>query len=203
VRLHTRVSVATLAAVTIGAGALTTATAAPSGPSSSTTLASASTVTVTRTTATSTSAAAQRAARIAAVNRATRAKAAKILAHRAALRAKAVKIALRKVAQDPPYVAGAAGPNAFDCSGFTSWVWKTAGKSIPRTSWGQQSGLRRVSRSAARPGDIALYMNGAHHAEIFIGNGRTVGCSNSRTDCGVKGLSGWYADHFTGFYRVV
>ena len=38
-----------------------------------------------------------------------------------------------------PYVYGAAGPNAFDCSGLTSWAYAQAGKQIPRTSQAQAS----------------------------------------------------------------
>ncbi len=119
------------------------------------------------------------------------------------MRASAVKIALAKVRQHPQYVAGGRGPRTFDCAGFTWWVWHRAGRNIPDNTWGQRSALKRISKSQAKAGDIVLYMNGAHHSELYLGRGRTVGCSNSRTDCKVKRLSGWYARHFSGFYRVV
>lgn len=65
-----------------------------------------------------------------------------------------------------PYVYGATGPNAFDCSGFTQWCYRQAGKSIGRTSGAQGSGGTRISISQAQPGDI-LWRSG--HVGIYIG----------------------------------
>lgn len=65
-----------------------------------------------------------------------------------------------------PYVYGATGPNAFDCSGFTQWCYRQAGKSIGRTSGAQGSGGTRISISQAQPGDI-LWKSG--HVGIYIG----------------------------------
>ncbi|GEE03370.1 hypothetical protein nbrc107696_38160 [Gordonia spumicola] len=70
-----------------------------------------------------------------------------------------------------PYVYGAAGPNAFDCSGLTSWAYKQAGKIIPRDSYGQMGGGTPVASLAqAKPGDILIF-NGGGHAGIYAGNG--------------------------------
>ncbi len=70
-----------------------------------------------------------------------------------------------------PYRWGATGPNAFDCSGFTQYVHRQAGISIPRTSGAQAAAGRRVAKSDKRPGDlIAIYTNGrVSHVAIYAG----------------------------------
>lgn len=65
-----------------------------------------------------------------------------------------------------PYVWGATGPNTFDCSGLTSWCYRQAGITIPRTSSGQYAGAKaRLAVSAAQPGDV-LWHSG--HVGICI-----------------------------------
>ncbi len=66
-----------------------------------------------------------------------------------------------------PYVYGATGPYSFDCSGFTQWVYRQNGISIPRTSTDQRYGNCQVlSISNARAGDI-LWRYG--HVAIYVG----------------------------------
>jgi len=83
---------------------------------------------------------------------------------------KIVKVAKAQVGDR--YVYGASGPNAFDCSGLTSYVYKKAvGKSLPRSSSAQKSKGKVVSRKNARPGDL-IWTPG--HVAIYIGNGQQV-----------------------------
>lgn len=70
-----------------------------------------------------------------------------------------------------PYKWGATGPNTFDCSGFTQWVYRKNGKSIPRTSGAQRSGGKYIPLSQARPGDI-VWRPG--HVGIYVGGGRVI-----------------------------
>lgn len=73
--------------------------------------------------------------------------------------------------QGTPYHWGAEGPNSFDCSGFTSYVYRHFGVSLPRTS-GEQSGYgQSVSRSNLKPGDLVFFGSPVHHVGIYVGNG--------------------------------
>ncbi|MBP3087986.1 NlpC/P60 family protein [Corynebacterium sp. sy017] len=73
-----------------------------------------------------------------------------------------------------PYVWGAAGPDAFDCSGLTTWAYSQVGKSIPRTSYDQAAQGTPVSRDQLQPGDIVVFYSGASHVGIYTGVGTVV-----------------------------
>ncbi|MGW6790038.1 transglycosylase family protein [Streptomyces chartreusis] len=113
--------------------------------------------------------------------------------------AKAVSYALSQVGK--PYIFGATGPNAFDCSGLTQAAWRAAGVSIPRTSQAQWSGLTRISPSNVRVGDIVVY-KGAGHVALYIGGGKIV--EAPRPGAAIRTASwrsGWYASNFVGVVR--
>lgn len=87
---------------------------------------------------------------------------------------KALKaVSYAKAQLGKPYVYGAIGPNAFDCSGLTYAAWKYAGVSIPRTSQAQERGLTHVSRANLAPGDIVVSRGGGHVA-LYIGSGYVI-----------------------------
>ncbi|MGP3687606.1 NlpC/P60 family protein [Streptomyces sp. IBSNAI002] len=73
-----------------------------------------------------------------------------------------------------PYVWGAEGPAAFDCSGLTSQAWLAAGKSIPRTSQEQLRLLPKVALKDMRPGDLIIYFDDASHVAMYVGDGAMV-----------------------------
>lgn len=82
------------------------------------------------------------------------------------------------------YVYGATGPNAFDCSGLTSWAYRQAGKSIPRTTGGQASGGTYVARGDLQPGDLVFFSQGGgriSHVGMYIGGGMMVHAGTPRT----------------------
>lgn len=56
-----------------------------------------------------------------------------------------------------PYRHGAAGPKGFDCSGFTSYVYKEFGHKLNRTASGQLSNGTQVNRSELKPGDLVFF----------------------------------------------
>jgi peptidoglycan DL-endopeptidase CwlO len=78
------------------------------------------------------------------------------------------------------YRWGSTGPHAYDCSGLTSSAWRAAGVNIPRTSRAQSNGVRSVSRSELRPGDLVFFNSPVSHVEMYVGNGRLVGASISQ-----------------------
>lgn len=73
-----------------------------------------------------------------------------------------------------PYSWGAAGPDAFDCSGLMYWAYQQMGKSIPRTSGAQVAGGTPVTRDQLQPGDIVGYYSGVSHVGMYIGDGKVV-----------------------------
>lgn len=78
-----------------------------------------------------------------------------------------------------PYGWGATGPNAFDCSGLTTWAYQQVGKDIPRTSQAQAAQGTPVAQSDMQPGDIIAYYGGASHVGIYAGNGMMIDALNS------------------------
>lgn len=72
------------------------------------------------------------------------------------------------------YRYGATGPNNFDCSGFTSYVYRQLGKTIPRTSRDQARALRRVPVGQKQIGDLIFtYTSGrVTHVGIYAGNNK-------------------------------
>ncbi|MFD8211906.1 NlpC/P60 family protein [Streptomyces sp. NPDC059695] len=88
-------------------------------------------------------------------------------------RAAAAVIAARS-AIGRPYVWGATGPSAFDCSGLMVWSYRQAGISLPRTSSAQRHAGRQVPLSQAQPGDLVTYRGDASHVAIYAGNGQVI-----------------------------
>lgn len=95
----------------------------------------------------------------------------------------AVAYAEAKAAAHDPYVWGATGPDAFDCSGLTSAAWAAAGVQIPRTSEEQFAGLSRFySASQLQPGDLVFFEGDPPgHVAIYVGNDEIIHAPNSTT----------------------
>ncbi|WP_030609953.1 C40 family peptidase [Streptomyces achromogenes] len=85
---------------------------------------------------------------------------------------RAVRYALDQVGK--PYAWGAAGPDAYDCSGLTSRAWAQAGVPVPRTSQEQWDRLRKVPLRGLRPGDLVVYFPEATHVAMYVGDGKVV-----------------------------
>lgn len=100
----------------------------------------------------------------------------------------ALAAALSKVGK-APYVWGAKGPNAFDCSGLMQWAYAQAGVSIPPSSQTQYAGLPPVPGGPSaklKPGDLVFFsittdaQSGINHVGMYIGNGQVVEASTSQ-----------------------
>ncbi|QJT03588.1 NlpC/P60 family protein [Streptomyces asoensis] len=90
--------------------------------------------------------------------------------------AEAVSYAYSKLGS--PYVWGATGPNAFDCSGLVLASYRSAGVSLPRTTYAQIGAGQRVSRSELLPGDLVFFYSGITHVGLYIGDGQMIHAPN-------------------------
>ncbi|OIJ97110.1 C40 family peptidase [Streptomyces colonosanans] len=81
-----------------------------------------------------------------------------------------------------PYVWGATGPSAFDCSGLTSWAYGQAGVTISRQSQAQANdGTRIYSASQLQVGDLVIFYGDQHHVGLYAGNGQVLHAPRSGT----------------------
>ena len=85
-----------------------------------------------------------------------------------------------------PYVYGGSSPSGFDCSGFTSWVYRQAGISIPRTASQQQAAARRVA--SPQPGDLVFFGYPAYHVGIYVSPGRMIDAQRPGTTVGYHSI---------------
>ena len=105
------------------------------------------------------------------------------------------------------YVYGASGPNSFDCSGFTSYVFRLHGVSLNRTAKGQYSNGSAVSRADLQPGDLVMFgpsVSGINHVGIYIGGGKIVHAANPSRGVTIDTInSGYYNNNYVGARRVI
>jgi peptidoglycan DL-endopeptidase CwlO len=67
------------------------------------------------------------------------------------------------------YVYGGTTPAGFDCSGYTSYVFRQVGINLPRTAEEQRQAATPVSNP--QPGDLVFFGSPAYHVGIYAGNG--------------------------------
>jgi cell wall-associated NlpC family hydrolase len=89
---------------------------------------------------------------------------------RASLGARVVAEAARH--KGKPYVYGATGPSAFDCSGFVQYVYGRVGVTLPRTSRAQAAAARPVAQADRQLGDIVIFRSRGrvNHVGIYAGD---------------------------------
>lgn len=107
-----------------------------------------------------------------------------------------------------PYVYGGSTPAGFDCSGFTSYVFKQLGYSLYRSSYQQIDNGVPVSKSELQPGDLLLFKRqGAsriHHVGIYVGDGMMI--HSPQTGDVIKYtsiVSGYYNNCYYAARRIV
>lgn len=116
-------------------------------------------------------------------------------------------ISLAYAQMGKPYRWGAEGPSSFDCSGFTTYIYRNAlGKSIPRTSVAQSGyGTKIDNKSDLIPGDLVFFDTDkdgdVNHVGIYAGGGKFVHASSGAKKVTVSDLNGWYSDKFKGARR--
>ena len=87
-----------------------------------------------------------------------------------------------------PYVYGGSGPNSFDCSGFTMYVYKHFGYSMAHGAISQSKLGTYVAKEDLRPGDLVFFleyqtMDEIGHVGIYIGNGEFIHASSGSGYC--------------------
>ena len=103
------------------------------------------------------------------------------------------------------YVYGGSTPSGFDCSGFTSYVYRQFGVILNRTAAGQFSNGVAVSKSQLQPGDLVMFgKSGINHVGIYIGGGQMVHAANPSRGVTIDTInSGYYANNYVGARRVM
>ena len=110
-----------------------------------------------------------------------------------------------------PYVWGAQGPNGFDCSGFTYYVFKNAaGITLPRTSAAQSKYGMAVSKSNLKPGDLVFFdtsgpnNGGVTHCGMYIGDGQFIHAASGQGKVVINNLnSSYYVNAYVNARRVL
>ena len=103
-----------------------------------------------------------------------------------------------------PYLFGGTSRSGFDCSGYTQYVFKGSGISLPRTAAGQFGVGSSVNKDQLQAGDLVFfttYESGASHVGIYIGGGSFVHASNSGVTT-TNLSSSYYASRYLGARRV-
>lgn len=106
------------------------------------------------------------------------------------------------------YKAGAASPQkGFDCSGLVWWSYKQNGVNIPRITADQAKTGKKITRSAAKPGDIVVFRTGDSprglHTGIYAGNGKFIHSpSSGKTVCLEELGSHYWKNRLLAFRRV-
>lgn len=104
-----------------------------------------------------------------------------------------------------PYVWGGETPQGFDCSGFTQYVMKESGITLPRTAAEQYATGTPVEKANLREGDLIFfttYKPGASHVGFYMGNGKFIHASSAAAKVTISELDDpFYTEHYIGARR--
>ena len=109
------------------------------------------------------------------------------------------------------YVYGTSGPNTFDCSGFTCFVFKKYGYSLLRSAQqqGYDDNYERLTRSELKMGDIVCFNtisdnDLSDHVGIYISDGNFIHASSGGGCVMISNLdSGYYNRVFSWGRRIL
>ena len=108
-----------------------------------------------------------------------------------------------------PYRYGTSGGGTYDCSGFTSAMYRKVGVKLPRTAAEQFSVGLHIGKPSLTKGDLVFFRNtagrrGISHVGIYSGNGMFIHASSRGHAVRVDTLSsGYYSSHFAGGRRLI
>jgi cell wall-associated NlpC family hydrolase len=98
-----------------------------------------------------------------------------------------------------PYVWGAAGPTAFDCSGLVVWAFAQEGISLPHYTGDLWNLGVHVSEADLEPGDLVFFFEDESHVGIYIGDGLMVDAPTQGQDVQVQPID---QDPYDGAVRI-
>ncbi|QCT00829.1 NLP/P60 protein [Paenibacillus algicola] len=104
------------------------------------------------------------------------------------------------------YKMGGTTTKGFDCSGFTSYVFKKLGVTLPRVSSAQYKVGTSVSKSSLKAGDLVFFNTtgrGVSHVGIYVGNGKFAHSSSSKGVTITSLNSSYFAKRYVGAKRVM
>ncbi|MDF2874032.1 MAG: NlpC/P60 family protein [Sporomusa sp.] len=106
-----------------------------------------------------------------------------------------------------PYVWGGTTPDGWDCSGYTQYVMKENGITIPRTAAEQYSTGAAIEKSNLKVGDMVFfttYKPGASHVGFYMGDGKFIHASSAAKQVTINSLSEeYYTEHYIGARRYI
>lgn len=108
-----------------------------------------------------------------------------------------------------PYKSGGDAPSdgGFDCSGLTSYAWKQAGVTLPRTSSAQWSWVTKIKKADLKPGDLVFYSSSGaggsvSHVALYAGNGKIVHARKPGVALREDDLATFWTGNLVGYGRV-
>lgn len=107
-----------------------------------------------------------------------------------------------------PYAYAHAGPDRFDCSGLTSFLFRSLWLSLPRDAEGQMAVGTRVAREELRPGDLVFFTTDGRgtvsHVGIYLFDGDFIHASSGRGRVTTSTMNqGYYDRRFVGAARIL
>lgn len=106
-----------------------------------------------------------------------------------------------------PYVYGGASPSGFDCSGFTLYLFKQHGISLPHGATAQYNNCGEyVAKENLQPGDLVFFSDSSHaigHCGVYVGNDTIIHARSSVKSVVTNKLSSsYYSSHYVGAKRI-
>jgi len=112
---------------------------------------------------------------------------------------KAVKFAYDALGCPYDYGGTSCSPG-YDCSGLTMEAWASAGVSIPRTSYEQLDDLPHVALGDQEPGDILVFLDGAH-VGLYVGDNKLIDAPQTGELVQLVSFTGWYRANLYAIVR--
>ncbi len=106
-----------------------------------------------------------------------------------------------------PYVWGGTTPDGWDCSGYTQYVMRESGITIPRTAAEQYGTGMSINKNDLKTGDLVFfttYKPGASHVGFYMGDGKFIHASSAAQKVTINSLSeDYYTDRYIGARRYI